>query len=350
MTAEPFAADHMGEADWVWIDCDDPNEHEAVADAIGFDLASVADLSDEAFPKTDLHEDFRHVVLNAMTFDDDRVDTVAYHALVTDRYLVTFRSVPIFGIERVREGLTGSHPLLVRTPMELLALMVISGSERFLPLIGSLENQIDGLEDRAMAADATVIGEAQALRRDAITLRRTFGPQRDLLASLSRDPAIEAPVRRTLNDAFDHTYRLVESLDALRSLLAGIQETHRGAIAERTNEVMKVLTVFSAIMLPLTLITGLWGMNVASLPGEATSDAFWWLIGVMAGVAIGLWLYFAWRGFVGGPKLGRLPKAVGITLAHLGTAPLRAVARPVEWLGDRISPGSDQNAEGTQED
>jgi len=341
--------DSPGEG-WSWLDASAPDDIDQLSAVLGFDLAAVADLGSAAFPKTDVYAEFRHVVLHTMAFEDDRITTVAYHAFVQERRLVTFRSGPVYAIDVTQHQVADGHLQPIRSPLELLARIAVASSGRFQELIESLDDRIEDLEDRAMQADASVIGEAQALRRDVIVLRRAFGPQRDLLSSLVRDESIPATARRTLDDAYDHHFRFVESLDAARALLGSVQDTHRGAIAERTNEVMKVLTVFSATMLPLTLIAGIWGMNLAGLPGSSDPTAFRWLLGSMVAIVVVLWVYFVRRGFVGGPRIGRLPKAVGITLAHLGSAPLRAVAGPVARGATRMSRHRDHNGSEIRKD
>jgi magnesium transporter len=179
-------------------------------------------------------------------------------------------------------------------------------------------------------------------------LRRVLGPQRDVLRQLawSNSPVIGESARRSFSDVYDHHFRLVESLDAGRALLAAVLDTYRGAVAERTNEVMKVLTVFSAILLPLGLIAGLWGMNFSEIPASGWRWGFVALLGLMAVLATGLWVSFARRGFVGQPKLRDLPKSVGLGLIHIGAAPLRIVTgfldprRPEDSRRDDEPPGS----------
>ena len=113
-----------------------------------------------------------------------------------------------------------------------------------------------------------------------------------------------------------------------------LQTMLRRAIAtldlEKANEVMKVLTVFAAIILPLSLIAGLYGMNFARMPELDWRWGYFGVLGIMATVAISLWVHFAKRGFIGGPKIGRIPKALGLGIAglvHLTTQPLGAVGR-----------------------
>ncbi|MEX1004380.1 MAG: magnesium transporter CorA family protein [Acidimicrobiia bacterium] len=328
---------------WFWLDVltEDPDEILAIGTALGFDPLSIDDVATDMLPKFDTFDDYLYLVCHGLAFTDQRIGTVEFDMFIGDRMLVTFRPADVHGITWMHEH-RDAIAEVARRPAELAARIIEIGSHRFPGLIDALEERIEELEDRAMRADNAVIGAAQALRRDVIVLRRVFGPQRDVLQRLSWEESLDARVRRAFADVFDHHFRFVESLDSARALIGSIQETHRGAIAARTNEVMKVLTVFSAIMLPLTLLAGIWGMNV-DLPFDDSPDAFLIVGGGMAAVAIGLWLYFAWRGFVGGIRLSRIPKAVGLTIAHL-TAPVRPrPTRPTELASgdptnDQVNP------------
>jgi len=115
-------------------------------------------------------------------------------------------------------------------------------------------------------------------------------------------------------------------------------------VADQTNEIVRVLTVFAAVMLPLWLIAGMWGMNFVNIPGAEERWGFWIHVGAMALFALGLWLYFAQRGFVGAPRLRDLPKAAGLGLIQVGVAPIKVVAGSIEstmrFVGLRES-GSD---------
>lgn len=314
--------DNLPSDGWFWLDVvtEDPSEILRIGTALGFDPLSIDDVITDMLPKVDIYDDYRYLVCHGLMFADDRIGTVEFDMFIGERMLVTFRAGDEHGISWMHEH-RGVIAEVARRPAELAARIIEIGSHRFPGLIDALEERIEELEDRAMQADNAVIGEAQALRRDVIVLRRVFGPQRDVLQRLSSDESLDGRARRAFADVFDHHFHFVESLESARALIASIQETYRGAIAERTNEVMKVLTVFSAIMLPLTLLAGIWGMNV-DLPFDERSDAFVIVVGGMGVVAVGLWLYFAWRGFIGGIRLSRIPKAVGLTFSHL-TVPAR---------------------------
>jgi hypothetical protein len=104
---------------------------------------------------------------------------------------------------------------------------------------------------------------------------------------------------------------------------------------------MKILTVFSAILLPLALISGIWGMNFPNLPWARETWGFLTVIGIMMFIGVGLWLYFARLGFVGGPKLRDLPRSIGLGLVQIGTAPMRAMADALTGVDRSAEESSD---------
>ncbi len=190
-------------------------------------------------------------------------------------------------------------------PDGAFARLAEAGARRFQPLIEGLEERVLDVEARAVAGDHTVIGEVQALRRDALMLRKIVGPLRDTFMRLGSEQlaGIGERARLRCQSVRDHYFRIAESLDTAQAVLGAVLETYRSTVAERTNEVMKVLTVFTAILLPLSLVAGIYGMNFAHMPELAWRLGYLWALGVMAVVAVGLWVYFARRGFVGGPRI-----------------------------------------------
>jgi magnesium transporter len=204
-------------------------------------------------------------------------------------------------------------------PDLLWARVAEAGSSRYQPLADGLEERIDDLEEQALAADPSVPAEVLALRRDVQTLRQAVIGQRDAYRVIARGdlPGISSRGARRLAHVFDDFNRLAEVLDGARLLLGSVLETYRSTVAERANEVMKVLTVFSAIILPLSLVAGIYGMNFRNMPELQTRWGYFAVVAVMVVVAVALWLYFARRGFVGGPKLHRVPKVVGRGLVDL---------------------------------
>ena len=320
---------------WVWLDIADPQPAEIweLAAEFGLDPLSIEDVLDTTLlPKVDDHDRYLFVVLHGVvTAEETRLSTTELDFFIGSDFLLTVHTGPVFSVDWVADHITDTDYLTTAGPGGVAAMIAEFGIRRYLPLLEILDDRLDGLEAAALEGDPRVLSESQALRRDVVVLRRVLGPQRDVLARLSHVgfDLLGIPARRLFADVYDHHFRLVESLDSARTLLGSVLETYRGVVADRTNEIMKVLTVFSAILLPLSLIAGLWGMNFARVPGATWHDGFFWLLGSMGLLAAGLWVYFVRRGFVGGPRLRELPRAVGLSLVNLGSAPIRAISRQV---------------------
>jgi magnesium transporter len=208
--------------------------------------------------------------------------------------------------------------------------------ERYLPILDDVDAQVLELEEGAIMGDAGVLPDIHALRRDIALLRRSLAPQRRMLELLSRSrPETSDPAGRDLADAVDHHAHMIESLDSAHQMVATLVDSYRSATAERLNEVMKVLTVFSAIFLPLTLVAGIYGMNFRHMPELDDRWAYPGALAAMVAIGFGLWLYFVRRGFIGGPKLHSLTRParaagrVGRGLASAAVQPVRAANRRI---------------------
>jgi zinc transporter len=203
-----------------------------------------------------------------MYIDADRIVTVRRRRLMTVQDIAA----------RVAEG---KGP---KTTTEFLVELTTRLLDRMGPTIDDLDDQIDDLEDRALTETrATLRGELWDLRRQAIALRRYVAPQREAMARLAAEDAdwIDAHARPRLREIADRVTRYVEDLDSARERAAIIQDELATRLGEQMNRNMYVLSVIAGIFLPLSLITGLLGINVAGIPGEKWPWAF-------AAVAVGL--------------------------------------------------------------
>lgn len=330
-------AEHVQEAAWVWLDVDavEPDLVEEVGRLFGLNRVGLDDVhAVTEFPKADDYDDHLFFSSHSPALVDDRVTTAELDGFISETFLITFHRTPIPGVEWNRERMLEAEDLSALQPDIVLAGILEAAARRSLQLVDGLEAQISDLESRSIAGDPSVVGMVQAFRRDAIVLRRVLAPERDMVRSLTYEgmPGIDERARRRLDSVYDDCYRVVESLDMARALLSSVLETYRSAVGERMNEVMKVLTVFSAIILPLSLLAGIYGMNFANMPELDRPWAYFVLLGVMVIIAVGLWVYFSKRGFIGGPRLPRVDRVVGRGVAglfHLTTTPVRGV---LHWL------------------
>lgn len=330
---------------WVWIDVMPETGQEVVGLGARFGLhhLAVEDASSSIhFPKVDDFGDHLLIVLHGITEHEGRLETAELDAFLGPDYLITVHFIPSPSAEWVLANASSG----ASGPDVILARLADTSGRRLLPLIEALDQDIDDLEERAVGGDGGVVPEIQALRRDAVRLRRVVGPQRSVLSQLSRpfSDLVGNQARLRFASAHDHLIRVVENLDGARMLLGSTLETYRGTVAERMNEVMKVLTVYAAILLPLSLLAGIYGMNFTNMPELKWRWGYFALLGVMGAVAVGQWVYFARRGFIGAFSFRRIPRTMGRGLARIALLPVDAVTLAVGELkrfGDRDAPDPD---------
>lgn len=318
---------------WIWIDVSQPEAAEVgrLVRLLGLSARTHEDILDDTeYPKLDAFDDYLFLVFHSLGTATDRLHTEEIDMVIGERFLATFHRSVIPAVEWMQDQLEELPAEYTETPSRMAALLAEASSRRYLPLLDALDLRIEDLEEPAALADPVVLGDIQSLRRDAVVLRRTTAPQRDVFARLatSRFDLVDPVAQGRFAAVYDDQRRIVESLESARLLLASVLDTYRSAVAENMNQVMKVLTVFSAILLPLSLMAGIYGMNFVNIPELDWQVGYFVLLGIMATTAVGLWLYFARRGFIGSPRLDKLPRTVGRglgSLVHLTTSPLRIV-------------------------
>jgi len=158
-----------------------------------------------------------------------------------------------------------------------------------------LEQRIDRVEEEAFTGQRELARRMVTLRHELAQMRRVLMPQRDVIGRLARREfsAISDEMAYRFRDVYDHVVRLADEAILFQDRVTGILEVNLAAISNRLNQVMKVLTVMSTIFLPLTVLSGMWGMNVM-LPKFPGGDAaqFWWVTGIMVAVAAAMLAVF----------------------------------------------------------
>src|SRR5262249_24077940 len=150
------------------------------------------------------------------------------------------------------------------------------------PILDYLQEQIDAAAEQAVT-DPTpdLLPKLAAQKRDLLNLRRIIGPQRDVLAQLTRGEVgfIRESTRTYLRDVLDHLNRAVELIELYRDLVAGARDIYLSSISNNLNRIMKTLTIITVVTLPLNVVTGFFGMNFEYIPGIHSFVAFWIAVG-----------------------------------------------------------------------
>jgi magnesium transporter len=174
--------------------------------------------------------------------------------------------------------------------------------DNYEPELDELEREMDHLEEQAvLGAGDNLMRPMLDVKRDLSALRRVLFPQRDVVGRLARRefPVISNEMAYRFRDVYDHLVRYSDETTMFQDRMTGILEGYLSAISNRLNQVMKVLTVVSTILLPMTVLTSLWGMNVM-LPqfGGGATAQFWWIIGIMAAITVAMLAVFRWKRWI----------------------------------------------------
>jgi len=156
-------------------------------------------------------------------------------------------------------------------------------------------DDIEKLEDDILEDPHRTIGqEIHQLKRDMIYLRKQVWPLREAIGGLQRNESklIKKQTGAYLRDIYDHTVQVIDTVESFRDMIAGLHDIYLSSISNKMNEVMKVLTMFAAIFIPLTFMAGIYGMNFEYMPELKWRDGYFILLGLMTAVGLGMLVYF----------------------------------------------------------
>jgi magnesium transporter len=215
---------------------------------------------------------------------------------VSERYLVTVHDEEFLSVnELVGRAEVDGRVVLDRGIDMLLHNVLDLVTDNYAPILDYLQEALDDLEDRAVTdPQPTLLQEISQKKRELLNLRRIVGPQREVLAQLTRGdvPFIRMETRTYLRDVQDHLIRTVEMVELYRDLVMGARDLYLSSISNNLNQIMKTLTIISVIALPLTVVTSFFGMNFEDLPGIHSWWGFLGAIVIMGGlVASFLWWF-----------------------------------------------------------
>jgi magnesium transporter len=286
----------------LWVDVVQPTPEEGqaiLANTFHFHPLSVEDaLSEIHHPKVEPYDRYLYVILHGIDFQasEHQFATRDVDFFLGDNYLVTVHDGYSRSIQKIKDLCVHHAHILEEGPVALMHRIMDSMIDNYAPEMTELEEQMDELEEDAIlgAAD-NLVRPILSVKRDLAALRRVVIPQRDVVGRLARRefPQISNEMAYRFRDVYDHLVRYADEATMFQDRVTGILEGYLSAISNRLNQVMKVLTVMSTIFLPLTVLTGMWGMNVPlpMLPGSEHTQ-FWWITGIMIAISAAMLVVF----------------------------------------------------------
>ncbi len=256
-------------------------------------------LNTDQRPKLDEYEDYVFLVARFLDFDEQTLSVVSEQvSLVIGRnFVITFQERPTGNFNPVRERLRQDRGQIRRMGIDYLAYTLLDTIvDRYYAVLEAIGERAEALEDELMHHPTPEVLETlHHLKRETLTLRRAVWPLREIVNSLARNGTFfGAEVQPYLRDVYDHTVHVIESLEAIRDLIAGLLDIYLSTVSNRVNREVRALTVIAMIFLPATLLAGIFGMNFRVMPLLDDPNGFAIAIGMMLGVAATLGIVF-WR-------------------------------------------------------
>ena len=274
-----------------------------LGDIFSFHPLSIEDCLSDGYQiaKLDDFDDYLFLIANALNNREDNfeLETLELNAYLGKNYLVTcYTSAVMPPVSKVlsllkRDSRIRSHGMdfLLHSVLDVLV-------DDYLPITDRMETEIDWLEDSVLQKpDPAILERLITLKHSIMELRRVTTPLREVINRLARDeyPQISPTNKIYFRDIFDHLMWILDIADTIRDIVSGTMDIYLNSTSLRLNEVMKALTIVSTIFLPLTFVTGLFGMNFIHIPGLSSPWGFWITGLICLCISFGMMLFFKFR-------------------------------------------------------
>jgi magnesium transporter len=275
------------------------DEARILADVFGFHELAVEDaLSPTHHPKVEPYDGYLYLILHGIDFEEaqHRFATHDVDFFLGPNYLVTVHDGTSRSVARMRELCPRNEQILAEGPVGLLYRIIDAMVDNYGPEVDKLEDRLDEVEEEVFESPRVVLlRRILDLKRDVASLRRVTLPQRDAVARLARRefPLITEAMAYRFRDVHDHLVRMADEATNFQDRTTSLLDAHLSNQSNQLSHTMRILTVIATIFMPLTLLTGLFGMNV-ELPGLVMTGwlGFWEIAGAMVVIAaVMLWVF-----------------------------------------------------------
>lgn len=255
-------------------------------------------------PKIDLFDDHIYVVLRMQSYDAEtkQIDSEQLSIIFGKNYVLTFQEKEGDIFNQLRSRIKNSKGRVRKMGADYLAYAIIdSVTDNYFRVLEGLGEEIELMEEEVMTYPAPeTLHNIHAFKREALMLRKSVWPLREVITVLEREETvlIKKATKIYIRDLYDHTIQVIDTIETQRDIISGLLDVYLSSISNRMNEIMKVLTLFAAIFIPLTFIAGIYGMNFNPEKSPFNMPELNWYmgyplaLGLMAAVGIGLFMYF----------------------------------------------------------
>lgn len=309
----------------VWVDLRGENDEQIAEarrilnDVFHFHCLTIEDcIETRNQPKIEAFSNYLYLIVHGVKPEDTRPDnfvTKELDAYLGANFLVTFHKERFISIKDVKTHVRSSPFAMKRGAAYLLHQVLDQIVDHYMPLVEEFDEVIGSLEERILDPRQNsnrLLGEIMDIRRAVARLKRISTRQLQVLYRLAHGefPQIPENILPYYRDVHDHLLRIADLSETYRDLVGGLFDIHFAVLSTRTNEVMKTLAIVSAIILPLSLIAGIYGMNFENIPELKSEHGYFITLGVMVILTVVLLWYFWRRGWIFQNSSPALPEDV----------------------------------------
>jgi len=289
----------------LWLDLDDPMSPklDELAARYGFHELAVEDCRHYSqLAKIDYYDGYSFLIINSTHYTEKpcEVRVREIDAFLGPDYIVTVHECPSLAVEEIQKRLASNAMHLTR-PDQVLHAVIDIVVDRYLPTLDHIGDTIDDVEDALLISPSVAhLQTIFELKRGLLQFRRAVSSQRELLNMLIRDdtPFIQQDMRIYFRDVYDHAVRAMDLVETYRDLLTGGLDIYLTQMANRTNDIVKGLTIVATIMLPLALVTGYFGMNFEYMPLIKDPNGIWYTTAGLLIIAVSMLVYFRYKKWI----------------------------------------------------
>ncbi len=249
-------------------------------------------------PKVEEFPDYIYIVLKMISFNEETKQTEMEHVslILGKNVVVSFQEGDSDPFRAVRDHLRAAKGRIRSMGADYLAYALMDAVvDNYFLTMERIGDRIEDLDDRILADPRPeALEEVHRLKRDILSLRKAVWPLREEFGMLDKSESglIRRETRVFLRDLYDHSIQIIDIVETFRDILGGMHDTYLSGVSNRMNEIMKVLTIIATIFIPLTFISGIYGMNFEHMPELKLRWGYFLVLGIMLAVGGGMLRYF----------------------------------------------------------
>ncbi|MFH1256656.1 MAG: magnesium/cobalt transporter CorA [Candidatus Diapherotrites archaeon] len=249
-------------------------------------------------PKIEDMGDYAYIVFRVLSFDEknNRILSEQISIILAQNFLISFQETPNDPFDPVRQRIREGKGRLRKLGTDYLAYALIDATvDNYFLILEKLGEKIERLEEKIVVnPKPETLKAVHSLKREMIYLRKSVWPLREVISGMNRSEStlISRETGIYLRDVYDHTIQVIDTIETFRDMLSGMVDVYLSSVSNKLNEIMKVLTIIATIFIPLTFVTGIYGMNFRFMPELESPVGYYIILFVMACIGIAMLFYF----------------------------------------------------------